>query len=280
MRAAQGDDPVPLGSLPSPYSCGTPYARDYGASAMRGDMEAAKRLLGESSYKGETTVVINPTGLPVDRPARTGDSRPPHPDRLQGGSSRERLGHGGAAPDQPRTGREGRLERLPLLRQRLDLCHSGDLDARSPAGQGRLVRLAGRSGRRRRWSRTGSRRRTSRPGPASPRRSGRPRWRMWPPSRSAGSSSRPRSGRAITGVLRGHRTVSVQREAGLIRHRGLQRSDPGHARRPLGRFVADAPRSDESADPTPPAAAGMLACSRTRSPASAFLISALVSATP
>ncbi|WP_375457622.1 ABC transporter substrate-binding protein [uncultured Enterovirga sp.] len=64
MRAAQGDDTSLWAVCRSPYSCGTPYARDYGKSAMRGDFEAAKRLLGESGYRGETTVVINPTDFP------------------------------------------------------------------------------------------------------------------------------------------------------------------------------------------------------------------------
>jgi peptide/nickel transport system substrate-binding protein len=61
MRAAQGDDTALWSVCRSPYSCGTPYEKDYGATAMRGDLEAAKRLLGESGYKGETAVVINPT---------------------------------------------------------------------------------------------------------------------------------------------------------------------------------------------------------------------------
>lgn len=64
MRSAQGDDKSLWGICNSPYPCGTPYAKDYGKSAMRGDLEAAKRLLGESGYRGEQTVVINPTDFP------------------------------------------------------------------------------------------------------------------------------------------------------------------------------------------------------------------------
>jgi peptide/nickel transport system substrate-binding protein len=61
MHAAQGDDKSLWAVCRSPYPCGTPYAKDYGSSLMRGDIEAAKRLLGQSGYKGEATVVINPT---------------------------------------------------------------------------------------------------------------------------------------------------------------------------------------------------------------------------
>lgn len=64
MRAAQGEDRSLWGVCRSPYPCGTPYAKDYGRTAMRGDLEAARRLLGESAYKGEPTVVINPTDFP------------------------------------------------------------------------------------------------------------------------------------------------------------------------------------------------------------------------
>ncbi len=64
MRAAQGDDTSLWGICRSLYPCGTPYARDFGAERMKGDLEAAKRLLGQSGYKGEATVVINPTDFP------------------------------------------------------------------------------------------------------------------------------------------------------------------------------------------------------------------------
>ena len=68
MRAAQGDDKSLWAVCRSPYPCGTPYAKDYGSGPMRGDLEAAKRLLGESNYRGERTVVINPTDFPSIRP--------------------------------------------------------------------------------------------------------------------------------------------------------------------------------------------------------------------
>lgn len=68
MRAAQGDDKSLWNECRSLYPCGTPYARDYGRDLMKGDLEAAKRLLGESGYKGEATVVINPTDFPAIGP--------------------------------------------------------------------------------------------------------------------------------------------------------------------------------------------------------------------
>jgi peptide/nickel transport system substrate-binding protein len=64
MRATQGDDKRLWAVCRSLYPCGTPYAHDYGQERMRGDLENAKRLLGQSSYKGEPTVVINPTDFP------------------------------------------------------------------------------------------------------------------------------------------------------------------------------------------------------------------------
>ena len=68
MRAAQGDDHSLWAVCRSLYPCGTPYARDYGAQSMRGDLAAAKRLLGQSSYRGEPVVVINPTDFPAIGP--------------------------------------------------------------------------------------------------------------------------------------------------------------------------------------------------------------------
>ena len=64
MQAAQGDDKSLWGICRGLYPCGTPYARDYGAELMRGDLEQAKRMLGASEYAGERTVVINPTDFP------------------------------------------------------------------------------------------------------------------------------------------------------------------------------------------------------------------------
>ena len=61
MRAAQGNDQSLWNVCRSLYPCGTSYARDLGFEYMRGDMEAAKRQLGQSGYKGEPVVIINPT---------------------------------------------------------------------------------------------------------------------------------------------------------------------------------------------------------------------------
>lgn len=68
MRAAQGDDTSLWGICRSLYPCGTPYARDHGKELMRGDVEAAKRMLGQSGYKGEPVVIINPTDFPAIGP--------------------------------------------------------------------------------------------------------------------------------------------------------------------------------------------------------------------
>ena len=64
MQASQGDDPSLWAVCRSPYPNGTPYAKDYGEGPMRGDLDAARRLLRESAYRGETTVVLNPTDFP------------------------------------------------------------------------------------------------------------------------------------------------------------------------------------------------------------------------
>ena len=64
MRAAQGDDRSLWGVCRSLYPCGTPYARDHGARSMRGDVDAARRMLASSGYAGEPVVVINPTDFP------------------------------------------------------------------------------------------------------------------------------------------------------------------------------------------------------------------------
>ncbi len=64
MRASVGDDRTLWNPCRSLYPCDTTYARDYGAELMRGDVAAAKRLLGESGYAGQPAVVINPTDFP------------------------------------------------------------------------------------------------------------------------------------------------------------------------------------------------------------------------
>lgn len=68
MQAVQGDDKSLWSTCRSPYPCGTSYEKDYGSTLMRGDIDAAKKLLAESGYKGEQTVVINPTDFPAIGP--------------------------------------------------------------------------------------------------------------------------------------------------------------------------------------------------------------------
>ena len=68
MQAAQGSDNSLWNECRSLYPCSTPYSRDYGRDLMKADVAAAKRLLGESKYAGENTVVINPTDFPAIGP--------------------------------------------------------------------------------------------------------------------------------------------------------------------------------------------------------------------
>ncbi|MGI4954877.1 MAG: ABC transporter substrate-binding protein [Janthinobacterium lividum] len=68
MQAAQGDDPSLWSTCRSLYPCGTPYERDYGKDLMKADVEAAKRMLGQSGYAGQKAVVINPTDFPAIGP--------------------------------------------------------------------------------------------------------------------------------------------------------------------------------------------------------------------
>ncbi len=65
MRAAHGDDRSLWAICRSLYPCGTPYGRDTAAGPMRGDVDAARRMLAASGYAGEPVVVINPTDYPV-----------------------------------------------------------------------------------------------------------------------------------------------------------------------------------------------------------------------
>ena len=64
MRAAHGDDRTLWNPCRSLYPCGTAYARDYGEGVMRGDVDAARRMLTEAGYAGQQAVVINPTDFP------------------------------------------------------------------------------------------------------------------------------------------------------------------------------------------------------------------------
>ncbi|HYZ65081.1 MAG TPA: ABC transporter substrate-binding protein [Acetobacteraceae bacterium] len=65
MRAANGDDPALWKVCPSIYPCGTPYESFTAARRlMRGDLDAARRMLQEAGYAGQRVVIINPTDYP------------------------------------------------------------------------------------------------------------------------------------------------------------------------------------------------------------------------
>ncbi|MBN8871421.1 MAG: ABC transporter substrate-binding protein [Rhodospirillales bacterium] len=69
MRAAVGDDTKLWRTCHSLFPCGLPYDDDAaGAKLMPGNLDLAKKLLGESGYAGQTVVVINPTDYPVIGP--------------------------------------------------------------------------------------------------------------------------------------------------------------------------------------------------------------------
>ena len=82
LRATYGDDTALWKVCRSIYPCGTPYASDQEAkTVMRGDLDAAKRMLKEAGYAGQKVVVISPSDYPqigplgqvtADRLARIG----------------------------------------------------------------------------------------------------------------------------------------------------------------------------------------------------------------
>ena len=68
MQATQGDDPSHWLTCRSIYPRNTQYWRDDGTTLMRADLQAAKRLLGESRYGGETAVILSATDFPLVGP--------------------------------------------------------------------------------------------------------------------------------------------------------------------------------------------------------------------
>jgi peptide/nickel transport system substrate-binding protein len=134
MRAANGDDPALWKVCPSIYPCGTPFESFSAAKRlMRGDLDAARRMLKEAGYNGQKVVIINPTDYPQIGPAASDR----HERRLAG----ERLGHGDPAAHLARAGREGRVEHLPYDRFVAGLFEPGGVDARAGPGREGLVRL-------------------------------------------------------------------------------------------------------------------------------------------
>ena len=68
MQATQGDDASQWLTCRSLYPRNTEYWRDDGKDLMRGDLQAAKRLLSESRYSGEAAVILSPTDFPLVGP--------------------------------------------------------------------------------------------------------------------------------------------------------------------------------------------------------------------
>ncbi len=65
LRATYGDDQSLWKVCNSIYPCGTPYASDAAAKRlMRGDLDAARRLLAEAGYAGQRVVILSPTDYP------------------------------------------------------------------------------------------------------------------------------------------------------------------------------------------------------------------------
>ena len=65
MRATYGDDQSLWKICESIYPCDTPYASDTEAKQiMRGDLDAARRMLKEAGYAGQRVVIISPTDYP------------------------------------------------------------------------------------------------------------------------------------------------------------------------------------------------------------------------
>ena len=61
MEAVTGNDATAFRTCKALLPCGTPYGREIGASAMPGNIEAAKAALKEAGYDGQKVVIINPT---------------------------------------------------------------------------------------------------------------------------------------------------------------------------------------------------------------------------
>lgn len=64
MAAVTGNDATAFRTCKALLPCGTPYGREIGASAMPGDIEAAKAALKAANYNGQKVVLINPTDFP------------------------------------------------------------------------------------------------------------------------------------------------------------------------------------------------------------------------
>jgi peptide/nickel transport system substrate-binding protein len=64
LRVAVGDDPGASTVCKAVFPCGTALGRPLGEAAMRGDLDAARALLREGGYAGETVVILQATDTP------------------------------------------------------------------------------------------------------------------------------------------------------------------------------------------------------------------------
>ena len=64
LRATYGDDPALWKVCPSIYPAARRPIADAAKGLMRGDLDAAKRLLAEAGYAGQRVVIINPSDYP------------------------------------------------------------------------------------------------------------------------------------------------------------------------------------------------------------------------
>jgi peptide/nickel transport system substrate-binding protein len=68
MASVTGGDATAYQTCHSMFPCGSRYAQDVGADAMRGDLEKARAMLSVSGYNGEKAVLLNPTDLTTVAP--------------------------------------------------------------------------------------------------------------------------------------------------------------------------------------------------------------------
>ena len=115
------------------YPCGSPFETNAGANLVTPpNIAEAKKLLAEAGYKGEKTVILQPSDIPNSQRlrARRRQGLPRHRHECRPPGARLVVGH--LAPRQEGSGRSGRLEHVPDL-----------VDRRRPA-QSAEQRFAGR----------------------------------------------------------------------------------------------------------------------------------------
>jgi len=68
MTALTGNDAGAWQECKSMLTCGTPYAREVGATAMPADLDRARAALREAGYRGEKVVILHPVDLATIAP--------------------------------------------------------------------------------------------------------------------------------------------------------------------------------------------------------------------